>query len=55
MIKQQLIIQDYLASESLFSAKGLLRQVIGITLTIEAIASVFIFGGEIKKVELKEK
>lgn len=42
-LKQQLIIQDYLASESLFSAKGLLRQVIGITLTIEAIASVFIF------------
>jgi len=42
-LKQQLIIQDYLASESLFSAKGLLRQVIGITLTIEAIASIFIF------------
>jgi trk system potassium uptake protein TrkH len=42
-LKQQLIIQDYLASESLFSAKGLLRQVIGITLTIEVIASVFIF------------
>mgnify|MGYP003690934123 CR=1 FL=1 len=42
-LKQQLIIQDYLASESLFSAKGLLRQVIGITLTIEVIATVFIF------------
>jgi trk system potassium uptake protein TrkH len=42
-LKQQLIIQDYLASESLFSAQGLLRQVVGITLTIEAIASVFIF------------
>ncbi len=42
-LKQQLIIQDYLATDSLFSAKGLLRQVIGITLTFEAIASVLIF------------
>ncbi len=42
-LKQQLIIQDYLASESLSSAKGLLRQVIGITLLIEAFASLFIY------------
>ncbi len=50
-LKQQLIIQDYLATDSLFSAKGLLRQVIGITLTFEAIAAVLIFfswGAEIE-------
>lgn len=42
-IKHQVIIQDFLNSESLFSAKGLLRQVIFITLSIEAIIAVFIF------------
>lgn len=42
-LKQQLIIQDYLATDSLFSAKGLLRQVIGITLTFELISAVCIF------------
>lgn len=42
-IKQQRIIQDFLLSESLHSARGLLRQVIHITVFIEAIAAVLIF------------
>lgn len=49
-IKQQLMIQDYLSSESLSSSKSLLRQVIFITFTIELIAFVgiyFSWGSEI--------
>jgi len=42
-IKHQLIIQDFLNSESLYSSKTLLRQVIGITLSIELISSICIF------------
>lgn len=42
-IKQQLIIQDFLSSDSLFSAKGLLRQVIIMTLVIETITCIAIF------------
>lgn len=42
-IKQQLMLQDFLSSESLFSAKGLLRQIIAITFLIELISFVLIF------------
>ncbi|MFA0961359.1 TrkH family potassium uptake protein [Roseivirga sp. BDSF3-8] len=42
-IKQQLLIQDFLSSESLFSARGLLKQIILITLVIEAGTFFFIY------------
>jgi Trk-type K+ transport system membrane component len=42
-IKQQLMLQDFLVSESLFSAKGLLRKIIVITLIIEIISFILIF------------
>lgn len=42
-IKQQLMLQDFLVSESLFSAKGLLRKIIAITLVIEIISFIMIF------------
>ncbi|WNB18229.1 TrkH family potassium uptake protein [Marivirga arenosa] len=42
-IKQQLMLQDFLVSESLFSAKGLLRKIIAITLVIEIISFILIF------------
>jgi potassium uptake TrkH family protein len=42
-IKQQLMLQDFLVSESLFSAKGLLRKIIAITLVIELTSFVLIF------------
>ncbi len=42
-IKQQIMIQDYLSSESLATTKGLLRQVIFLTLFIEGIGSVLIY------------
>jgi potassium uptake TrkH family protein len=42
-IKQQLFLQDYLISESLFSAKGLLRKIIFITISLEFITFVLIY------------
>ena len=42
-IKHQSIIQDFLSSESLISAKSLLRRIIFITLSIEFVGFVFIF------------
>ena len=42
-IKHQSIIQDFLSSESLISAKSLLRRIIFITLSIEAIGFIAIF------------
>lgn len=42
-IKQQLFLQDYLISESLFSAKGLLRKIIFITISLELITFVLIY------------
>lgn len=42
-LRHQMMIQDFLSSESLFSAKGLLRQIIGITFLIEFISFVLIF------------
>ncbi len=42
-IKQQVIIQDFLSTDSLFSAKNMLRQVIGITISFEVMAAVAIF------------
>lgn len=42
-IRHQVVIQDFMASESLFSATGLLRQVIYMTIVIEVIASVLVF------------
>lgn len=42
-IKQQLMLRDFLVSESLFSAKGLLRQIIVITIIIESISFLLIF------------
>lgn len=41
--RHQLMIQDFLSTESLFNAKGLLRQVVFITLTVEVLAGVCIF------------
>ncbi|GAB3330320.1 hypothetical protein GCM10027429_07460 [Marivirga atlantica] len=42
-IKQQLMLRDFLISESLFSAKGMLRQIVGITVVIESISFILIF------------
>ncbi|MFQ3214697.1 MAG: trk system potassium uptake protein TrkH [Marivirga sp.] len=42
-IKQQLMLRDFLVSESLFSAKGLLRQIIVITIIIESISFILVF------------
>ena len=42
-IKQQLMLRDFLVSESLFSAKGLLRQIIVITVIIESVSFLLIF------------
>lgn len=42
-VKQQLIIQDYLSTDSLASTKGMLRKVVGITLFIEVSAAILIF------------
>ncbi|HAA15793.1 MAG TPA: ATPase [Cytophagales bacterium] len=42
-IRQQVLLQDLISSESLFSTKGLLRQIVFITFLIEAFAFIFIF------------
>jgi potassium uptake TrkH family protein len=42
-IKQQLMLRDFLVSESLFSAKGLLRQIIVITVIIESVSFILVF------------
>lgn len=42
-IRHQLIIQDFLSTESLYNTKGLLRQVVIITLFIELVATGVIF------------
>ncbi len=42
-IKQQSLMQEVLSSESLFSTKGLFKNVIGLTLIIEFWGAVFIF------------
>ncbi len=42
-IKQQLMLRDFLISESLFSAKGLLRKIVLITVVIEGISFMLIF------------
>ena len=42
-IKQQSMMQSFLSTESLFSAKGLLNQVILVTLSIEFMGAFFIF------------
>lgn len=42
-LKQQLIIQDFLSTDSLSSAKTLLSRVVLITLSIEAISAILIF------------
>ncbi|WP_051295916.1 TrkH family potassium uptake protein [Eisenibacter elegans] len=42
-IKQQAMIQDMLSSESLSSAKGMLRRIVGITFLIEALGAILIF------------
>ncbi len=42
-IKHQAIIQDFLSTDSLHSAKGLLRQVVIITVIIELMAATFLF------------
>lgn len=50
-VKQQLIIQDYLSTESLSSTKSLLRQIVSMTVFIELIAFVciyFTWGGVVK-------
>lgn len=57
-IKHQSIIHDFMSGESLFSSQGLLRQVIWVTLLIEAIGFVAIFltwGPEAKFEGLSQK
>lgn len=57
-IKQQLIIQDFLSSDSLFSAKGLLRQVVVMTLVIETLTCIgiyFTWGNEVAFSSFREK
>lgn len=41
--RHQVMIQDFLSTESLFNAKGLLRQVVFITLVVEVLAGVCIY------------
>jgi len=57
-IKHQAIIQDFLSTDSLHSAKGLLRQVILITVLIELMAATLLFfswGDKIAFVSFQEK
>jgi potassium uptake TrkH family protein len=57
-IKNQAIIQDFLSTDSLHSAKGLLRQVIIITVLIELMAATLLFftwGDQIHFVSYQEK
>jgi len=57
-IKQQLMLRDFLISESLFSAKGLLRQIVAITVIIESISFLLIFftwGPEVQFSSLGQK
>ncbi len=57
-IKQQIMLQDFLISESLFSAKGLLRKIILITFVIEFISFGLIFyswGPEVQFSSLGQK
>jgi potassium uptake TrkH family protein len=42
-IKQQLIMKDFLSTDSLFSTKGLLHQIILLTLTIEIAGAILIY------------
>jgi potassium uptake TrkH family protein len=42
-IKQQLIMKDFLSTDSLFSTKGLLHQIILLTLTIETAGAILIY------------
>lgn len=42
-IKQQVLLQDLISSDSLFSTKGLLRKIVGITFLIESVAFILIF------------
>ena len=42
-MKQQAIIQDVLSSENLSSAKNMLKQVVMLTFTIEAIGAIAVF------------
>lgn len=42
-IKQQLMMKDFLSTDSLFSTKGLLHQIIILTLTIETAGAIAIF------------
>jgi potassium uptake TrkH family protein len=57
-IKNQAIIQDFLSTDSLHSAKGLLRQIIIITFLIELMAATLLFfswGDKIQFVSFQEK
>lgn len=57
-IKHQAIIQDFLSTDSLHSAKGLLRQVIIITVVIESISATLLFfswGNKIEFAGFEEK
>ncbi|BDD07874.1 potassium transporter [Fulvitalea axinellae] len=42
-LKEQVLIQDFFSSDSLYSAKRILRQVVTLTLGIEAISAVLIY------------
>ncbi|PTX19330.1 potassium uptake TrkH family protein [Pontibacter mucosus] len=57
-VKQHVAMHELLESESLFSAKGLLRKLIYLTLTIESIGAVMIFmtwGNEVQFTDLGSK
>ena len=57
-LREQVLMQDYFSSDSLYSAKQLLKQVVKITLTIElitAIAIYFSWGDQIQFLSIEQK
>ncbi|MDX5347105.1 MAG: ATPase [Hymenobacteraceae bacterium] len=57
-IKHHVVMQNMLDTESLYSTKGLLRKIVGLTLSIEALGALFIFvswGQEVQFTSLGNK
>ena len=57
-IRQQLLLRDLISSETLFSTKGLLRKIVGITFLVETVTFVLIFltwGTEVEFESVRQK
>ncbi|WP_017732781.1 TrkH family potassium uptake protein [Nafulsella turpanensis] len=57
-IRHQVMLQDFLSSESLFTAKGLIRKIIFLTFIIEFFGFIFLYftwGGEIEFESVEQK